>query len=127
MRLTPFGKLLLFLLGVGLIATALTRFVPREQQFWRAWFGGQSSGPRSTPDSTSPSSRDSRRGEREPPRARRQVGDDRRQGALAGEHGASTDVQAFRIHRHEVTGSEYRRFLDGCPVGSQCGPRGLPA
>ena len=40
MRLTPFGKLLLFLIGLGLILTALHRFVPREQQVWRKWIAG---------------------------------------------------------------------------------------
>ena len=124
MRLTPFGKLLLFLIGVGLIAVALTRFVPREQQFWRAWFGGKASAPSPTP--TSP--REGRPAEREAAAGAAQEWVSIPGGALlAGEQGSSTDVPAFRIQRHEVTNGEYRRYLDGCPVGSACGPRGLPS
>ena len=34
MKLTPLGKLLLFLIGLGLVATAVYRFVPPEQLPW---------------------------------------------------------------------------------------------
>ena len=34
MKLTPLGKLLLFLIGLGLVATAVYRFVPPDQLPW---------------------------------------------------------------------------------------------
>src|SRR5262245_61319451 len=40
MRLTPLGKALIFLIGLGLVITAVYKFMPPDQQFWRKWTGG---------------------------------------------------------------------------------------
>jgi hypothetical protein len=41
MKLTPLGKALFFLIGLGLVVGALYRFVPPEKQFWRSWMSGK--------------------------------------------------------------------------------------
>ena len=47
MKLTPLGKALIFLIGFGLVVTAVYRFVPAEQQPWRKWLGDGSEAPAS--------------------------------------------------------------------------------
>lgn len=45
----------------------------------------------------------------------------------AGANNATVDVPAFWIDRTEVTNGQYEEFLNECPLGSDCGPHGLPA
>src|SRR4029453_9938095 len=127
MKLTPLGKALFFLIGLGLVVGALYRFVPPEKQFWRAWLSGKKSPTSSPTTSTSPStstpvttsthpSSTSTAGWVAIPAGR----------FAAGENGAETDVAAFRIQRTEVTNPDYQAFLNRCAMGSDCGPRDLP-
>lgn len=144
MKLTPLGKALVFLIGLGLFITALYKFVPPEQQIWRQWLGGgadtaatdESTGPADDRANTSgrPDSLANQpleRGER------RDEGREERRAASewitipgglfrAGENLEEVDVSAFQIQSHEVTNGQYEEFLEECPEGSSCGPRDLP-
>lgn len=131
MRLTPLGKFLLFLIGLGLIVTALHRFVPREQQFWRGWIAGLGAPARPTPPPVTPPVGPP--GENRPgalanqPLAAESWVSIPAGTLLAGEEGTPTEVAAFRLHRHEVTNGQYAAYLAECPVGAPCGPRELPS
>lgn len=128
MRLTPLGKFLLFLIGLGLILTALHRFVPREQQIWRQWIGGGSApAPGAPPATSTPKMANGPGSLAEQPLAAESWVTIPAGTLLAGESATPTEVPAFRIHRHEVTNGEYAAFLANCPVGSSCGPRELPS
>jgi formylglycine-generating enzyme required for sulfatase activity len=123
MKLKPFGKLLLFLIGLGIIATAVYRFVPPEQRDFRSWFSKAKNAVQSkdapAPASTKPAPAPSRATGAwvTVPAGRFQAGADR----------AAMEVRAFSLQRLEVTNREYAAFLDECPVGSECGPRDLPS
>jgi iron(II)-dependent oxidoreductase len=121
MKLTPLGKTLLFFIGLGLIVTALYRFVPREKQFWRQWM---KKGPSTT--ATTPGASHTTRPSDGPSTAAGWVSIPGGR-FLAGASGTESEVSAFRIQRSEVTNREYAAFLAGCAVGSDCGPRELPA
>lgn len=140
MKLTPLGKALVFLIGLGLVVTAVYRFVPPEQQPWRNWFGGGSE------TSTAPAETEART---EPNTAPAEGSSSAPSPAPAGEQAASqpasewltipgglfragadqseVDVPAFRIHRTEVTNGQFEAFLNECPAGSGCGPREVPS
>lgn len=144
MNLTPFGRFLIFLIGLGLVVTALVKFLPPEQQFWRKWLAG---GDRTAPSDQASSRDEDRRpsgdrasgeepGDRSGDRSDRGTGDrapdDPWVTVPAGMFASGTDrtevdVPAFRIQRHEVTNGEYEAFLRECPVGSACGPRDVPS
>lgn len=120
MKLTPLGKTLIFFIGLGLIVTALYRFVPREKQFWRKWMA---KGPTATTSATPgpqakvpPPAGDSATWMRVPAGRFR-----------SGSKGTDAETAAFRIQKNEVTNREYAAFLSACAVGSDCGPRELPA
>jgi len=123
MKLTPLGKTLLFLIGLALVVTALYRFVPPERQFWRRWIakdGSQAQAP----------GQPAARGEPRAPASR--GGGDAWVSIpagrfAAGDEGSEIDVAAFRIQSRETTNREYAAFLAQCAVGSDCGPRDLPA
>jgi serine/threonine-protein kinase len=120
MKLTALGKTLLFLIGLGLVVTALHRYVPAEKQFWRRWLGGQGSrGETASTPTPAPASRErARPGE---------IWVAVRSGPFAaGEQGSAVDVAGFRIQRREATNRDYAAFLAQCAAGSDCGPRGLP-
>lgn len=127
MRLTGLGKLMIFLIGVALVATALWRFAPRSFGFASRWS--------STRDKLHEMRRDSVAIANAKPIDTRPVAP-----APAGEwveipgglfrsgaDAVSVDVPAFAIQRTEVTNAMFARFLDDCPVGDICGPRDLPA
>lgn len=124
MRLTPLGKFLLFLIGLGLILTALHRFVPREQQIWRKWIASATD---KAPTPPPPPREDGPRSLANQPLAAESWVNVPAGTLLAGEAGTPTEVPAFRLHRHEVTNGEFAAYLASCPVGSSCGPRDLPS
>jgi formylglycine-generating enzyme required for sulfatase activity len=122
MKLTGLGKALVFFIGLGLIVTAIYKFVPPEKHPWRGLFAKKPAAPapaaerRAEPRPAAPS----------PAPAGRWVT------IPAGSFGAGpdatpVDVPAFQIERVEVTNDDYARFLRECPGGSACGPRGLPS
>lgn len=125
MRLTPLGKFLLFVVGLGLVVTAVYRFVPPEQLPWNR--------PRAAPSSPTPQQAEPSRAEeprREPARepATAPAWIEVRAGLFAsGSEQNPVDVPAFAIQRDEVTNGDYGRFLSACPRGSACGPRELPS
>lgn len=121
MRLTPLGKLLVALIGLGLIVVGAYRFLPPELQFWRAWLPGESRPvPRPTPA---------------PPKATAEAPREAPAAAwieipagsfFSGDQGLPTDLPRYAIARTEVTNGDWRRFLAACPVGTSCGPREVP-
>jgi formylglycine-generating enzyme required for sulfatase activity len=134
MKLTPLGKALVFVVGLGIVLTALYKFMPPDKQPWRRWFGhgavsvpgapaspGSSTAPPGTPASAAATP------------AASTPGSDSAWVTIpggtfkAGESQTEVDVPAFRIHRHEVTNGEYRAFLAACPTGSACGPKEQPS
>lgn len=136
MRLTPLGKLLLFLIGLGLVATAVYRFVPPEKLPWnrpRTSLPAEtsptaaSSEYRSDSKSAGPTTATSERQAAAQPGASTpwiQI-----PGGLfaAGAEQTEIDVPGFTIERTEVTNGRYEEFLAACPRGSACGPRDLPS
>lgn len=146
MKLTPLGKALVFLIGLGLVLTAVYRFVPAEKQPWRTWFGhgessaasetaaengeansgptpnGRSSNP--APTSTSPSPQEDQTASTSSSEEWLAI-----PGGLfgAGADQNEVEVPAFRIQRTEVTNGQYEAFLNECGQGSGCGPRDLPS
>lgn len=125
MKLTPLGKTLLFLIGLGLVVTALYRFVPPERQFWRAWFAGKGGSAAPGGQSSTPERRSA---ERRPKAAAGDQWVTVPAGRFpSGEEGADVDVHAFRIQRREVSNRDFAAFLAQCAVGSDCGPRDLPS
>ena len=127
MRLTPLGKLLVFLIGLGLVGTVVYRFVPPDKLPKMPWNRSASPAPAPPPFSTStPTST--------PPPAPKPLtsaaGDwiDVPAGLFrSGANGAEVDVPAFRIQRAEVTNRQYESFLRACPPGTACGPRESPS
>jgi len=127
MKLTPLGKLLLFLIGLGLVGTAVYRFVPPEQLPWNR--------PRPappTPSRTEPTPAESPRPVSDRPAAERPAASTpwiQVPGGLfaAGADQAEIDLPGFAIERTEVTNGRYEEFLAACPRGSACGPRELPS
>jgi formylglycine-generating enzyme required for sulfatase activity len=128
MKLTPLGKLLLFLIGLGLVVTAVYRFVPPDQLPWNR--------PKTAPPSgtevrqTNPSSE--KPAEKARPAAAAPASDKPwitiPAGLFAsGPDQAEIDVPAFSIERTEVTNGRYEEYLEACPRGSACGPRELPS
>ncbi|HVR96686.1 MAG TPA: formylglycine-generating enzyme family protein [Thermoanaerobaculia bacterium] len=137
MKLTPLGKALVFLIGLGLVVTAVYRFVPPDKQPWRNWFGGgDATAPADSPapaepgtapaDGSSSTSTPAADQEATPQSTSDWV---KVPGGLfrAGADQTEVDVPAFRIHRTEVTNGQYEAFLNVCPVGSGCGPREAPS
>ena len=127
MKLTPLAKALLFLIGLGLVGTAIYKFVPKEKLPWNrpktAATGNGSETPspstsneNNTPGETSTSTRASSEPWIEIP------------GGIfsSGQNQESVDVSAFKIRRTEVTNGEYEAFLAECAAGSSCGPREVP-
>ncbi len=126
MKLTPLGKLMIFLVGLGIVLTVIHRVLPPELRSWdkllaRVRGNASPSAPASPTDSRPAST---------PPAARSpQSGDAWVRipgGTFQSAGGASVELAAFSLQRHEVTNGEYQRFLDACPVGASCGPRDLP-
>src|SRR6187401_2690360 len=137
MRFTPLGKLLLFLVGLAIVATAVKLYAPKGSLPWPKRTTESERAPR--PDDTT-SSQVSRQSERQS-EAPRPTNDERTTARPAsndpwvrvaggmfasGPEAASIDVPAFSIQRSEVTNAQYAAFLEACPRGSACGPRGLP-
>ncbi|KAB2962737.1 MAG: formylglycine-generating enzyme family protein [Thermoanaerobaculia bacterium] len=125
MKLTPFGKLLLFLIGLGLVATAVWKFGPPELL---ARLRGKASAVADRPADRPEGER------RETPRPGREAPASdgawvEVSGGLfrSGPEQVDLDVAAYRIQRTEVTNAMYGRFLDECPAGDACGPRDLPS
>jgi formylglycine-generating enzyme required for sulfatase activity len=125
MRLTGLGKLMIFLVGVGLVGTALWKFAPKS--FDVPW--------RETRDKLRDIRRDAVARANAKPVDPRHVPPSDASGEWvdvpgglfrSGADAVSVDVPAFRIQRAEVTNASFARFLDDCPVGDICGPRDLP-
>lgn len=127
MKLTPLAKALLFLIGLGLVGTAVYKFVPKDKLPWNrpktapAENGSTTSSTATTnetnsPGQTSASTRSSSEPWIEIP------------GGIfsSGQNQESVDVSAFKIRRTEVTNAEYEAFLAECAAGSSCGPRERP-
>lgn len=127
MKLTPLAKALLFLIGLGLVGTAIYKFVPKEKLPWNrpktaaTENGSETPSPstsneNNTPGETSTSTRASSEPWIEIP------------GGIfsSGQNQESVDVSAFKIRRTEVTNGEYEAFLAECAAGSSCGPREVP-
>lgn len=126
MKLTPLGKLLLFLIGLGLVATAVYRFVPPEKLPWnRAKAApGTEVRPQTRPESKSA---EKPRPAAEPPTSNLPWIAVAAGLFASGPDQAEVDVPAFSIERTEVTNGRYEEFLAACPRGSACGPRELPS
>ena len=131
MKLTPLGKLLLFLIGLALVGTAIWKFAPPEMLAKLRGLGSKSERPNTT--TTEPRS-ETRAETRTEPRTERPAGPEDEiwagvPGGLfrSGPDQVEVEVPAFRIHRSEVTNRLYGRFLDECPAGDACGPRDLPS
>lgn len=127
MKLTPLAKALLFLIGLGLVGTAIYKFVPKEKLPWNrpktaaTENGSETPSPSTsneanTPGTTSTATRASSEPWIEIP------------GGIfsSGQNQESVDVSAFKIRRTEVTNGEYEAFLAECAAGSSCGPREVP-
>jgi formylglycine-generating enzyme required for sulfatase activity len=126
MKLTPLGKLLLFLIGLGLVVTAVYRFVPPEQLPWnrtKAAPGGEVR-PESRP--AEKAAEKARPADAAPATSQPWISIPA--GLFAsGPDQAEVDVPAFSIERTEVTNGRYEEYLEACPRGSACGPRELPS
>jgi len=125
MKLTPLGKLLLFLIGLGLVATAVYRFVPPEQLPWNRTPASPGTEPR-------PESRKEKQAAEMPRPADRPASNQPWIAIAAGLFASGADqseidVPAFAIERTEVTNGRYEEFLAACPRGSACGPKELPS
>jgi formylglycine-generating enzyme required for sulfatase activity len=125
MKLTPLGKLLLFLIGLGLVATAVYRFVPPEKLPWNRPQSASPAEMRS--DSQAAQTRPAER----PPEAPSLSSEPWVQVAgglfASGADQSEIDVPSFSIERTEATIGRYEEFLAACPQGSACGPRELPS
>ena len=126
MKLTPLGKLLLFLIGLGLVATAVYRFVPPEQLPWNRPKAAPGTEPRTETRKDSPPAESPR------PTADRPASNApwiAVPGGLfaSGPDQAEVDVPAFSVERTEVTNGRYEEYLEACPRGSACGPKELPS
>lgn len=126
MKLTPLGKLLFFLIGLGLVVGALYRFVPPERQFWRAWLGGKKAAPGTTSTTTSTTPGTTPSSTARPSAAGAGWVSIPAGRFAAGEDGAEAELAGFRIQRAEVTNRDYQAYLNACAQGSDCGPRDLP-
>lgn len=138
MKLTPLGKLLLVLVGGGVLAGACYRFAPASLRFWEKRPNAASPSPAAqapSPATAAPAAEPPRTdGARatEPaaePRGRREL--NRWIHVAAGEYSGGKDGRPRRlpdywIQEHEVTNREYQAFVAECAVGSDCGPRDLP-
>ena len=141
MKLTPLGKALLFLIGLGLIVTAVYMYVPAEK-----WRGLLKHGSKAAPEETAASQTETDNGNAAPaPPAERGAEETssatQEQGELSatdwvtipgglfrsGQDQSEVDVPAFRIERTEVTNGQYEAFVNECPAGSSCGPRDVPS
>ncbi len=152
MKLTPLGKALIFLIGLGLVLTAVYRFLPAEKQPWRKWMaGGDATGEHTSPETATPSGDRGASSEDPSPSPSDSNGDDTAPSSqdepaqesmgqtasdwvtiaagtfLSGAGQSEVDLPAFRIHRAEVTNGQYEAFLNECPAGSGCGPRDEPS
>lgn len=145
MKLTPLGKALVFLIGLGLVLTAVYRFVPADKQPWRNWFGGDSPAASETADADGETNSDPAANDRSsnpaPTSTSPSPQEDQTASAPSSEEwleipggmfqtGADqneVEVRAFRIQRTEVTNGQYEEFLNECGQGSGCGPRELPS
>ncbi len=132
MKLTPLGKALLFLVGLGLMLTAIYKFVPKEKLPWNRPAASKDAETASDDRSAdTPSQADSPNGDAEATSAKsssKAEWIEVTSGLFSG--GAEleqTDVAKFSIQRTEVTNGQYAKFLDDCPVGDECGPRDLPS
>lgn len=134
MKLTPLGRLLLFLIGLGLVATAVYRFVPPEKLPWNRPHAASAT---ETSADSSAQARAQNRNNARPAEQRRPVAETPAASTpwvtvpsglfASGPDQAEIDVPTFSIERFEVTNSRYEEFLDACPRGSSCGPRELPS
>lgn len=127
MKLTPLGKLLLFLLGLGLAATAVYRFVPPDQLPWN-----RSRTATTTELRTDSKSAPAPRSASERPASDRSAANQpwiQVSGGLFafGPEQTEIDVPGFSIERTEISNGRYEEFLSACPRGSACGPRELPS
>ena len=133
MKLTGLGKLLIFLIGAALVATAVWKFAPeavREKLGALGKRSGERRAERASPPSADGASATSTPApSAEPSSSRSDAAWVEVPGGLfrSGSDAVSVDVPAFRIQRTEVTNAMYARFLDDCPVGDICGPRDLPS
>jgi formylglycine-generating enzyme required for sulfatase activity len=127
MKLTPLGKLLIFLIGLGLVATAVWKFAPsglreRLREIRREGVAAANRKP------VDPRTSESASAAGEAAAASRGGWIEVAGGLFrSGPDAVSVDVPAFRIQATEVTNRMYARFLDDCPVGDICGPRDLPS
>lgn len=122
MKLTPFAKILLFLIGLGVVVVAVYRFVPPEKRNFKAWFdkakSARKDAPATTPKNGTPTTPADSGGDWiTVPAGRFQ----------SGSEGNEVDAPAFAIQRREVSNRDYAAFLDECPVGAECGPRDVPS
>lgn len=124
MKLTPIAKALLFLIGLGIVVTAVYKFVPPEKRDLKALLGKARSAAKKTDAPAAAATEPRPAGESraagkwvDVPGGRFESGADRRE----------VDVRPFSIARLETTNHEYAAFLDECPVGAECGPRDVPS
>jgi formylglycine-generating enzyme required for sulfatase activity len=118
MRLTGLGKVLVVLLGLGLIATAFYLYGPSLRKSVGSGDSARNEAPPAAPDARKRPAPEAATG----PWVTIQGGLFDSGAALVG-----VEVPAFRIQRTEVTNGDYQTFLAACPVGSACGPKGLPS
>ena len=128
MKLTPLGKFLIFLVGLGLVLVAIRRVLPPELSSWDKLLAKF----RGVPSTASPSKPNEQRAT--PPSREAGPSSDGSGGwvripggSFQPSGGSGVDLAAFSLQRSEVTNADYQRFLDSCPVGASCGPRDLPS
>jgi formylglycine-generating enzyme len=137
MKLTPVGKALVFLIGLGLVLTAVYKFVPPEKRPWNRAADTTATDPASsdaTPATERPAA-EAREASRETDTETAREETPTRSDWVAipgglfpsGADQVQVDVPTFRIHRTEVTNAAYEEFLRACPAGASCGPRDLPS
>lgn len=130
MKLTGFGKLLLFLIGAALVGTAVWKFGPPGLLDRLTGKGKSAERPASDARPTE-SPREERRSESRPSSDAPASADGwiTVSGGLfrSGADQVDVEVGAFKIQRAEVTNAQYGKFLDDCPAGDACGPRDLPS
>ena len=127
MKLTPLAKALLFLIGLGLVGTAIYKFVPPEKLPWNRPKTAPTENGSATPSATTPNRSNTPGETSSSTRTSNEPWIEIPGGIFSsGQNQESVDVSAFKIGRTEVTNGEYEAFLAQCAAGSNCGPRELP-
>lgn len=128
MKFTPLGKLLLFLVGLAIVATAVKLYVPKEKLPWPKKSSREERRPDDNTRDQIARQTERQREESSPTPPSNDPWVRIPAGLFAsGAEATEVDIPAFSIHRAEVTNGQYTAWLQACPRGSACGPKELPS